>query len=52
MLTLRALVMLRDLSPHYLERLMTQVDTLLRLEDAEKQRGQPNRNRSSGKNRR
>lgn len=52
MLTLRALVLLRDLSPHYLERLMTQVDTLLRLEDAEKQRGQPSRNRSSGKNRR
>ena len=49
MLTLRALVLLRDLSPHYLERLMTQVDTLLRLGDAQKQREQPIRNRASGK---
>jgi hypothetical protein len=40
---------LRDLSPHYLERFMTQVDTLLRLEDAQKQREQPIRNRASGK---
>ncbi len=52
MLTLRALVLLRDLSPHYLERFMTQVDTLLRLEDAQKQREQPIRNRDSGKKKR
>ncbi len=52
MLTLRALVLLRDLSPHYLERLMTQVDTLLRLEDAQKLRAQPSRNRASVKNKR
>lgn len=38
MLVLRALALLRERSPDYLNRLMTEVDTLLCLEDAERQR--------------
>ena len=52
MLTLRALVLLRECSPQYLERFMTHVDTLLRLEDAHKQPSQPAKGRASGKSKR
>ena len=38
MLTLRALVLLRERSPQYLERFMTHVDTLLCLEQSEQNR--------------
>ena len=38
MLVLRALALLRERSPEYLNRLMTEVDTLLCLEDAERLR--------------
>ena len=38
MLVLRALALLRERSPEYLNRLMTEIDTLLCLEDAERQR--------------
>ena len=41
MLVLRALALLRERSPDYLNRLMTEVDTLLCLEDAERQRLSP-----------
>ena len=41
MLVLRALALLRERSPEYLNRLMTEVDTLLCLEDAERQRLAP-----------
>ena len=52
MLTLRALVLLRERSPQYLERFMTHVDTLLRLEDAHKQPPEPAKGRASGKSKR
>lgn len=38
MLVLRAMALMRDISPDYLNRFMTHVDTLLRLDDAERQR--------------
>lgn len=38
MLVLRALGLMRDISPDYLDRFMTHLDTLLCLEDAEKNR--------------
>lgn len=38
MLVLRALALVRQRSPEYLNRLMTEIDTLLCLEDAERQR--------------
>ena len=41
MLVLRAFALLRERSPEYLNRLMTEVDTLLCLEDAERQRLAP-----------
>ncbi len=41
MLVLRAFALLRERSPDYLNRLMTEVDTLLCLEDAERQRLAP-----------
>ena len=41
MLVLRALGLMRDISPDYLNRFMAQVDTLLCLEDAEKARLTP-----------
>lgn len=41
MLVLRALGLMRSISPAYLDRFVAQVDTLLRLEDAEKVRQMP-----------
>ena len=41
MLVLRAFALLRERSPEYLHRLMTEIDTLLCLEDAERQRLAP-----------
>lgn len=41
MLVLRALGLMRDISPDYLDRFMTHLDTLLCLEDAEKHRLSP-----------
>lgn len=52
MLMLRALVLLRDISPAYLDRFMAHVDTLLRLEDAQRLRLQTSRNKPTGKSRR
>lgn len=47
MLVLRALGLMRDISPDYLERFMTHVDTLLCLENAEQMRLQPARKKPS-----
>ena len=41
MLVLRSLGLMRDISPDYLNRFMTHVDTLLRLDEADKGRVQP-----------
>ena len=53
MLVLRALGLMRDISPDYLDRFMTHVDTLLCLEDAEKNRLTPSKqSAAAGKSRR
>lgn len=51
MLVLRALGLMRDLSPDYLNRFMTHLDTLLCLEDAEKARLLAPKSRAAVKNR-
>ncbi len=49
MLVLRALGLMQDISPDYLNRFMTHLDTLLCLEDAEKARLQAPKSRAAGK---
>lgn len=49
MLVLRALGMMRDISPDYLNRFMTHVDTLLCLDDAYKANPLPRKNAKIGK---
>ena len=51
MLVLRALGLMRDLSPDYLNRFMTYLDTLLCLEEAEKTRLLQPKSRSTAKSR-
>ena len=52
MLVLRALGLMRDISPDYLGRFMTHVDTLLCLEDAERMRLQPRKATGTAKSKR
>jgi hypothetical protein len=49
MLVLRALGLMRDISPDYLNRFMTHVDTLLCLDDAYKANPLPRKNARTGK---
>lgn len=49
MLVIRALGLMRDISPDYLNRFMSHVDTLLCLEDAERQRLAPRKAAKPGK---
>lgn len=52
MLVLRALGLMRDISPDYLGRFMTHVDTLLCLEEAERMRLQPRKTTGAAKSKR
>lgn len=52
MLVLRALGLMRDISPDYLGRFMTHVDTLLCLEEAERMRLQPRKTTGTAKSKR
>ena len=51
MLVLRALGLMRDISPDYLNRFMTYVDTLLRLDEAEHSRPTPPRKTPAARSR-